>query len=297
MASTQVTCPLCHSSETRYHLNCKDHLVSDEEFNLIHCNNCGLVFTQDAPGPDKIGRYYQSQNYISHSDTKQGLTSRLYHIARQIMLPAKRKTVQQFTGKTCGKLLDFGSGTGYFIRHMADHGWGAQGIEIDDGARNYAKEWTGLTVEDPETLSSLPDNHFDVITLWHVLEHIHDLQGTLSQFHRILKKDGNLVLALPNYTSLDAGHYKENWAAYDVPRHLWHFSPDTVRHLLSDNGFRLEKLKPLPFDAFYISMLSEKYVGHSLSHLRGALIGFRSWLHSQTNPERSSSLTYIARKN
>jgi len=296
MSSTQVNCPLCNSSQTRYHISCKDHLVSDETFDLVQCTDCGLVFTQNAPKPDEIGRYYESLNYISHSDTKKGLTARLYHLARQVMLPAKRKTVQNFTGKTTGTLLDYGSGTGYFIRHMADYGWETQGIEIDKGAREYAKEWTHLPVDSPETLAALPDNHFDVITLWHVLEHVHDLTGTLSQFNRILKNGGHLVIALPNYTSTDAQHYKENWAAYDVPRHLWHFAPKTVKTILSDNGFQLDALKPLPLDAFYISMLSEKYQGHSLALFRGIIHGFQSWLKSLRDQERSSSLTYIAVK-
>ncbi len=297
MPSPQAICPLCNSSQTRYYLNCKDHLVSDETFDLVQCADCRLVFTQNAPAPDEISRYYQSQNYISHSDTKKGLTARLYHMARQVMLPAKRKTVQNFTGKNTGALLDYGSGTGYFIKHMSDYGWETQGIEIDERAREYAKEWTHLPVDSPDVLASLPDNHFDIITLWHVLEHIHDVKETLSQLHRVLKSDGHLVIALPNYTSPDAEHYKENWAAYDVPRHLWHFAPKTVRNVLSDNGFRLDSLKPLPLDAFYISMLSEKYQEHSLPLLRGIMMGFQSWLKSLPEPERSSSLTYIAVKN
>ncbi len=296
MPDSQIHCPLCSSAEVSFHLRCRDHLVSNEAFDLFRCSSCELVFTQAPPGPAEIGRYYQSPDYISHSDTKHGLTARLYHLARRLMLSAKRKSIQKNTGRNKGRLLDFGSGTGYFIRHMADHGWEAQGIEIDQGAREYAKRWTGLPVDVPEKLASFLENQFDVITLWHVFEHLHDFKEMLARFHRILKADGKLILALPNYTSFDAQHYREFWAAYDVPRHLWHFSPVALARCLDAAHFQLKAMAPLPFDAFYVSMLSEKYQDHRLFPLRGLLNGTASWFITQKEPERGSSLVYVAGK-
>lgn len=288
-------CPVCGASTIHPALEAKDYTVSGETFAIWHCDGCTARFTQDVPGKEGIGPYYQSDAYISHSDTKEGLVNRLYHRVRAITLRAKRKLVERACGKAAGHLLDIGCGTGAFLHTMQEAGWTVKGLEPDGGAREKAASLYGLSVDPIDGLFALAPGSYDVITLWHVLEHVHDLRAYADHFRGLLKPGGTLIIAVPNYTSLDAAHYGSAWAAYDVPRHLYHFSPQSMEALLKPTGLSVVRLKPMWFDSFYVSMLSERY-RHGKDHLIGAaLTGLRSNFKAWGNTGRCSSVIYIIR--
>ena len=288
-------CPVCGASTIHPVLEAKDYTVSGETFSIWHCDACTARFTQDVPTKEAIGPYYQSDAYISHSDTKEGLVNRLYHQVREITLQSKRKLVQRASGKTNGHLLDIGCGTGAFLNTMHLSGWTVKGLEPDPGARKVAATRYNLSVDPTDGLFALPPASYDVITLWHVLEHVHDLRPYIDHFRQLLKPDGTLFIAVPNYTSLDAAHYGPTWAAYDVPRHLYHFSPKSMDHLLQPSGLRVTSLRPMWFDSFYVSMLSERYK-HGRDNLIGAVLtGSRSNLKALGNTARCSSVIYVIR--
>ncbi len=289
------TCPACRSHQIERVLQAKDNTVSGEIFSILHCRQCTLRFTQDVPAAGDIGRYYQSGNYVSHSDTKKGIINRLYHMVRNFTLVRKKNLVRKASGMQTGSLLDIGAGTGAFAHTMQSAGWQVTALEPDETARQNALKNYGLPLQLPETLFSLPGKSFDVITLWHVLEHVHDLHRYLDTFRTLLKPNGTLIVAVPNYTSYDAAHYGECWAAYDVPRHLYHFSPQSMRQLLQQYSFAIADMKPMPFDSFYVSMLSEQYRHGSNRYANAFATGLRSNSNASGNPERSSSVIYIAR--
>jgi len=289
-------CPLCTSEKISLHLICKDHLVSGEDFGLYKCASCGFVFTQDHPDEAAMPQYYESDDYISHSDVSKGLSNKLYRQVRGIMLRRKKNLIQKKTRLIKGTLLDIGCGTGYFAGTMKKAGWLVTGIEINEKARNFAVSRFSLNVMSPEQISSLPSKSFDCITLWHVLEHFHNPFKYFSEISKLLKPGGLCLVALPNCSSYDAKHYRQFWAAYDVPRHLWHFEPFSFNHFLKKAGFRCEEIRNLPFDVFYISILSEKYKGSGIFFIKGLIKGTLFFLQSLLNTRRSSSIIYLLRK-
>lgn len=290
-------CPICDSTDLEPFLKCKDYYATGEEFELIKCKQCGFGITQDFPVQEVVGKYYNVPNYISHSDTNKGVINKLYHIARTIALKSKSKIVTKHAPFGAHSLLDIGSGTGYFLNKMKHNRWLVTGVEKDEGARQYAKSKFDLNVHDHEFLFQIGEKKKDVVTMWHVLEHVEKLNDTLAQIHYILKKDGVAVIALPNKDSYDAKAYKDKWAAYDVPRHLWHFSPNDFELLANKHNFKLEEMKPMYFDAFYISMLSEKYKGTFAGSIAGLFKGGIYFLRSLFDKNKCSSITYILRKN
>lgn len=243
-----------------------------------------------------MGRYYESPDYISHTDTRKGLMNRAYHLARRVMLTRKARLVERVAGRREGTLLDIGTGTGYFAHAMARRGWRVKAIEKSAQARAFAEERFGLAVDAENALPGYADASFDAITLWHVMEHLEHLNETWSELFRLLKEDGALVAAVPNFTSYDAAKYGEAWAAYDVPRHLWHFSPSTMQQFGSKHGFKLAEQHPLPFDAFYVAMLTEKHKGRRAAFLRGLQTGAQAWFSTLARKERGSSMIYVFRK-
>jgi 2-polyprenyl-3-methyl-5-hydroxy-6-metoxy-1,4-benzoquinol methylase len=290
-----ASCPLCGSANIYPCLTAKDHTVSRESFEIMHCGNCSGRFTQDVPAVSAIGKYYQSSAYISHTDTREGIINKLYHQVRKITLNKKKKLVQQVTSLKKGRLLDVGAGTGLFVQTMRKAEWEVIGLEPDEGARQLA---AGLNIklDDPATLFSLSSASFDVITLWHVLEHVHDLHRYLDQCRKLLAPTGKIIIAVPNYTSGDASHYGANWAAYDVPRHLYHFSPQAMQLLLKKHDFKIEGAFPQWFDSFYVSLLSEQYKTGKTKLLKGAWEGMVSNFKTIGNKERCSSVIYVATK-
>lgn len=289
-------CPVCGSAGLTNVLQAKDHTVSGELFWIVECQACSLRFTQDVPDEMSIAPYYRSESYISHTDTSKGLVNRLYHQVRKRTLAHKRKLIEKITGLTGGKLLDVGSGTGSFLHEMKTHGWDTAGLEPDEGARKMAKERYQLELAGISHLSQLTAGRFDVITLWHVLEHIHQLAATIQQLKAVLKDTGKLVIAVPNYTAADAGIYKAYWAAYDVPRHLYHFSPQSMKVLMEQNGLKIADYKPMWFDSFYIAMLSSKYKNGRINWLAACWNGWRSNLRAIGNAKKYSSVIYVITK-
>jgi 2-polyprenyl-3-methyl-5-hydroxy-6-metoxy-1,4-benzoquinol methylase len=273
-----------------------DYLVSQETFDVWVCDHCGFRFTQDVPDEQEIGKYYESADYISHSDIEKGLMNRLYHLARNMMLTAKAGHVTRATGLRQGWLLDIGSGTGYFAHLMTEWGWTVRAIEKNAQARQFAQEHFGLKSDGEEAFNTLQDKSFDCITLWHVLEHLQHLNIMGDKFYRWLKDDGALLIAVPNNASADAHHYGADWAAWDVPRHLWHFNPDTMRLFAQKHGFKIVKTIPMPLDGFYVSMLTERHLGHKMSFIKGLWQGTCAWVSSWGRKERSSSLIYVLKK-
>lgn len=291
-----INCPLCKSSTIEKRFTCKDHFATGEPFDIFHCKECGFVFTQGTPDEKEIAKYYESPTYISHSDTKKGFVNTLYHIVRDIMMRRKTSLIKKLTLLQNGRIVDYGAGTGTFANAMQRKGWEVTAIEKSEAARELAKEKYTLDIHPEEYLSEIENNSTDVVTMWHVLEHIQDPGKLLDETHRILDETGIAVIACPNCSSYDADNYKENWAAYDTPRHLWHFTPSTIMKLGEKHGFILERQYPMPFDGFYISMLSEGYKGSRLKTLRGIWNGFLGLCATMDKCSASSSIIYVFRK-
>ena len=288
------SCPNCGSGDISYILSAKDNTVSGEEFEIWECKDCTLRFTQNIPEQENIARYYQSEKYISHSDTNEGLVNKLYHLVRKRTLLKKQNLVEHSTKKKHGSILDLGAGTGAFLNTMQLAGWDSVGLEPDTTARKKARELYGLNLKESNELFSLASDNFDAITLWHVLEHVHQLHEYVIKFRELLKKDGKLFIAVPNFTSKDAATYKKYWAAYDVPRHLYHFSPKSMEILLNTHGFILEKIQPMWYDSVYVSMLSEKYKTGKANNVNALINGVASNLNAFFDNSKCSSLIYIA---
>ena len=274
----------------------RDHTVSGEMFPVFACSACTARFTNDVPDEGSIGAYYRSKDYISHTETSRGLVNSLYHKVRKITLRQKRDLVRTQSGRNTGDILDLGCGTGAFLEVMMHAGWRARGLEPDEGARDIARA-RGVDVSGTDAFFSLPEDAFDVITLWHVLEHVHRLHEYVDHLSRIIRMDGILIIAVPNHTSTDAVHYGAAWAAYDVPRHLYHFSPRSMQVLAAKHGFHVAETKPMWFDSYYVSMLSEGYRYPGMwGMMRATWQGTLSNLSAAGDRSRCSSLIYLLRK-
>lgn len=290
-------CPACSSPSIHSTFSVVDYTVSNEEFTIWNCDNCNLHFTQDGPDINNIAPFYKSNNYVSHSDTKKGLINKLYHLVRTYTLKQKYKLIKSSTNLNKGKLLDIGAGTGAFANTMQKNGWEVIGLEPDATAREQAAKNYYLQLELPNNINQFEGASFNVITLWHVLEHVHDLKGYWNHFKKLITKQGQLIIAVPNYTSQDAQHYGQYWAAYDVPRHLYHFSPQSIELLASQFGFTLKSIHPMWFDSFYVSMLSEQYKNGKPNLLNAFWIGLLSNCKAIFDNGKCSSIIYVFTKN
>jgi 2-polyprenyl-3-methyl-5-hydroxy-6-metoxy-1,4-benzoquinol methylase len=293
--TTLSNCPCCGGNSFEPFLTCKDYTVSQETFAIVSCKACNFKFTNPRPSAEKIGGYYKSENYISHSNTGKGIISKLYKAVRNYTLKGKVNLIEKHSKK--GNLLDYGCGTGMFLSAARSSTWNVYGIEPDSGAREFAKKESSAEVyADVETAHGMLANvSFDCITLWHVLEHVLDLNQTLAWFNSKLKPGGTLVIAVPNYTSFDAQHYKEHWAAYDVPRHLYHFEETTMRTVVKKAGFKHIQSLPMKFDSFYVSMLSEQYKTGKINYPSAFLNGLISNLKAK-EAKNYSSVIYVFKK-
>ncbi len=289
-------CLICSGTQFRPFISSKDYTVSNELFHIVECVNCGFKFTNPRPTEESIGKYYQSSEYISHSNTSKGLINSIYQVARRFTISKKVKLIKSITpnGKT---ILDYGCGTGEFLHAMKETGWVAKGIEPNSEARNFAINKYLLEVFEPSEIMSFPSKLFDSIALWHVLEHIHKLNETIETFRKLLSDKGKLIIAVPNSNSADSKIYKHAWAAYDAPRHLYHFNSDSIFKLFSNHQMKVDKILTMPLDAFYVSMLSEKYLNNSLSFIRGIVNGVSTNIKSLSDKNNSSSLIFILEKN
>lgn len=288
-------CPLCENPGIKYLFTCQDYLVSGESFEIFTCPQCRFEFTQNHPSEEELPDYYESENYISHSDSGTSFTNKLYYFTRKIMLGRKKSSLKKITGINRGILLDIGSGTGSFAAYMNKEGWDATGIEINEKAREYSIKKHGIKAFGPGMLKSFADSSFDCITMWHVLEHLYDPLKTLTEVRRLLKSEHQALIALPNNFSHDSRHYKRFWAARDVPRHLWHFNPDSFTFIASKAGFEVTEVKRLHADVFYISYLSEKNKGSHLPFIKGIFKAMAFSFLSLFDKYKSSSLVYVIR--
>ena len=288
-------CPVCGSAAINPLLTVRDHSVSGESFVIWQCSDCTLRFTQDAPDEASIAPYYQSPDYISHSNTRKGLVNQLYQEVRNYTLNQKASLIDRSTGEK-GRVLDLGAGTGAFLNTMKKKGWQTIGLEPDAGARAQAQQLYNLELGELHDLDRLTENSFDAVTLWHVLEHVHQLHACLDRLHALLRTGGKLFIAVPNYQSLDGQAYKLFWAAYDVPRHLYHFTPRSMETLMQRHGFRITAKKRMWFDSFYISLLSSKYKNGRTRWLGAFLNGLRSDIRALGNKDACSSIIYIIEK-
>lgn len=269
------------------HLTLKDHSVSGEEFQLLYNKELDMLETFPEPKGEKLSEYYKSEDYISHTDTKRNLLEYVYHSVRQIALKRKLKLINSFSSED-KNLLDIGCGTGDFLETALKANWNITGIEPDENARQIANSKTNNSVFETKHLEKLKPSSFDVITLWHVLEHLPNLEMHTALFKSLLKPNGTLVIAVPNFKSCDAQHYKSFWAAYDVPRHLWHFSRTSISELFKRENMKLVKTLPMIFDAYYVSLLSEKYKSGFINPFKALWIGFRSNQKAKRSKEYSS---------
>ena len=289
------SCLICGSENIQTFLECKDHFLTKENFIISQCNNCNFRFVNPRPKREKIGAYYQSDDYISHSESKKGIVNFIYNLIKGYTLPKKYLLINKYSKGN--KILDIGCGNGDFLNLFKQRNWETYGIEPSPKARNHAITKFNLNVNsDNKFICEINDGFFDVITMWHVLEHIHELSELLQEIKRTLKKDGVLFVAVPNPDSFDAKHYKEYWAGYDVPRHLYHFNSQNIIDLLKKYQMNVVQVLPMVFDSFYVSMLSEKYKTGKNGYLKGFYTGFISNLYG-IKTKNYSSMIYVIKNN
>ncbi|MFD2036407.1 class I SAM-dependent methyltransferase [Belliella marina] len=297
MKKRLTKCPLCKSGLFLNHLEATDHSVSKEKFLLCKCSNCNFVFTNPRPSIESIGKYYEFEDYISHQDKSNNLTNWLYKIVRNITLKNKLAWINQYH-ENKGTILDIGSGTGYLLNTANKDGWNTKGIEPNEIAREKAKAFGLEIFQSIEELD--PNEQFDAITLFHVLEHIHALRKTTKSIVNKLKDDGTLFIAVPNIDSWDAAYYQAHWAALDVPRHLYHFNQNTVKYLAKEMGLRIVEKKPMKFDSYYVSILSEKNKHSNQSNIKtlwkAFVNGYKSNNWAKSHKGNYSSILYILKK-
>ena len=286
-------CPICKGTTFQDQIKCKDHTTSKETFTIASCTTCGLLATTPRPSGEHLHQYYLSPEYVSHTGGSKSAIDRLYIFARKKTLRWKYKLISKI--KEPGLLLDYGCGTGEFLNAMKQAGWQVWGVEPSPLPRSKATEllMTPLTVA--SSLAKLPNGQYDVITMWHVLEHIEKIESTLQDVQHLLKQDGVIFVAVPNHESHDAKHYREHWAGYDVPRHLWHFSKPAIQRLFQNHGLELQQIIPMKLDAYYVSLLSENYQhpkSKISSSIRACYHGFLSNLKAKQN-SNYSSLIYV----
>ena len=296
MTTTEANiCPVCDSQNNRKVFHTFDYLVTGKNFDIIECNKCTLRFTFPLSNPQKIGKYYQSEDYISHTDIGNSMINILYKFVQRFTMRLRARIVENYSGLTSGSILDIGCGTGLFLVEMQINRWNISGVEISESAQRFAQEITDTKIyNQDEFMQSLPQ--YDVITLWHTLEHLYDLKKYMYKISASLKNKGIVIVAVPNYMSLDADYYQHDWAAYDVPRHCYHFSKMAMNKLFNECGFTLVDIKHMPFDPFYVSLLSEFKVRKKRNIFKALWIGWRSFWNGRKDTNRASSIMYVFEK-
>lgn len=278
------------NNNQKVYVTAKDYLVSGESFDLLYDSEREMLITSPQPSLENLSKYYESEEYISHTDNKKGVVNFLYQKVKARALQSKTNLIFKLN-KGTGSLLDIGAGTGDFLKVAKDKGWNVHGVEPNENARELA---AAKNIFLKETIEEYAGTQFEVITLWHVLEHLPNLEEAIQQIENLLAPGGTLIIAVPNYNSYDSKYYKSFWAAFDVPRHLWHFSKNSMK-LIFSNNLTLEKIKPMIFDSFYVSLLSEKHKNESSSFVKAFLIGLWSNISAWSNKEYSS-LIYCFKK-
>ena len=273
-------------SNKKHFLTVKDYSVSKETFDLYYDETLDMLITYPQPSLENLGKYYESEDYISHTDNKRSLFEKLYHFIKSIALKNKLNLINSLQPNK-GKILDIGAGTGDFLSVAQNDGWQTIGVEPSAKAKSIAMN---KGVSFVELTTELENNSFDVISMWHVLEHVPDLDKQIKELKRLLKPTGTLIIAVPNFKSFDAKHYGKFWAAYDVPIHFWHFSKKAIQLLFKREEMKLEKVLPMKFDSFYVSLLSEKYKSGKMNFIKAFFIGLQSNWKAKKNFEYSSHI-------
>ncbi|MFM1753189.1 MAG: hypothetical protein RLZZ236_128 [Bacteroidota bacterium] len=273
-------------SNKKHFLTVTDYSVSKEVFDLYQDEELDMLITHPKPGLDVLGRYYESADYISHTDSKRSLFEKVYHFIKGIALKNKLNLINSLQPNK-GKILDIGAGTGEFLFVAQQNGWNTTGVEPSEKAKKIA---INKGVSFVEALAQLENHTFDVITMWHVLEHVPDLNHQIKELKRLLKPSGYLIVAVPNFNSFDAQHYGKFWAAYDVPIHFWHFSKTAIQKLFQKEQMELVKILPMKFDSFYVSLLSEKYKSGRMNYVKAFFIGLWSNIKAKSDMEYSSHI-------
>ena len=279
-------------SNKKYFLTVKDYSVSKETFDLYYDETLDMLITHPQPSLENLGKYYESEDYISHTDNKRSLFEKLYHFIKSIALKNKLNLINSLQPNK-GRILDIGAGTGDFLSVAKNDGWQTIGVEPSERAKSTA---INKGISFVEQTSELENHSFDVISMWHVLEHVPDLDKQIKELKRLLKPTGTLIIAVPNFKSFDAKHYGKFWAAYDVPIHFWHFSKTAIKLLFEKEEMKLEKVLPMKFDSFYVSLLSEKYKSGKMNFVKAFFIGLQSNWKAKNNFEYSSHI-YILKNN
>ncbi|MCF6169719.1 MAG: class I SAM-dependent methyltransferase [Bacteroidales bacterium] len=287
-------CPVCGKNEFSPFLETRDYFLTQEVFSLVQCKHCSFVFTNPRPLDNKLHAYYNSPDYLSHTVDSFSFTGAIYKRLRNANIRNKFKLVNSF--KQGKKLLDIGCGTGELLSYFKNKGWEVKGIEPNKSARSFAQKSHHLDVIDETGLDKLEPESFDVISMWHVLEHVPDLNGRMMQLNKLLNKEGRIVIALPNLGSPDARKYGAFWAGLDVPRHLYHFTQSTLQLLLKKHEMELVGSFPLKFDAYYVSLLSEKYLKRKVPYFPAFVNGLRSNFNAKKNNNYSSMIFVIKQK-
>lgn len=285
------TCPSCGDQHFTAVLHAIDYTVSKNTFEIVQCESCHLRFTNPRPAANQAGKYYQSEDYISHSNTQKGLVNQLYHYVRNITLKQKTNWIDAYKiGDK--KVLDIGCGNGHFLKACQEKGWNVQGMELDPETAKRASELLKQDIH-PSIKNINQNESFDLITMWHVLEHVYEIKDYFEFFKQHLSPKGKLLFALPNHLSYDAEVFQQYWAAYDVPRHIYHFNPNTLAFLAKQHGFQLIKSKGLIFDSFYIALLSNQYKYGNKKLIASFFIGLFSNLKAYLKTGNYSSNLYI----
>ena len=279
-------------SNKKHFLTVKDYSVSQETFDLYHDEELDMLITYPQPSLENLGKYYESVDYISHTDSKRSLFEKCYHFIKSVALKNKLNLVNSLQPAK-GSVLDIGAGTGDFLSVVKENGWNTIGVEPSEKAKAIAKRKGVSFVEET---SELENNSFDVITMWHVLEHVPNLDNQIKELKRLLKPNGSLIIAVPNFKSFDAKQYGNFWAAYDVPIHFWHFSKTAIKKLFAKEDMELVKVLPMKFDSFYVSLLSEKYKTGKMNFVKAFFIGLQSNWKAKKNFEYSSHI-YVLKNN
>ena len=287
------SCPIC-TTEMKFKFVTKDYLVTGESFDIVECEACSIRTTTPFPDKKIIGNYYSSDDYISHDDKVSGIFDSIYGLVRTYQLNKKKKLIGKYFNKSNGKILDIGCGAGDFLQYMKEDHWNINGVDTSNKARKIANKKLNIKVMDPKDWINNKEK-YDVITCWHSLEHVHEPWVYLDKIKKSLTLNGFLIVALPNYQSTDAKIYKEFWAAYDTPRHLYHFTIKSMNKTIKPHGLNIESIYRMNFDPFYVSMLSAKHMGKSF--MSGLINGFKSWTLSIFSKDKCSSLIFIIKKN
>lgn len=272
----------------KFNMKIKDHFLSQEIFEVKPSDYPGILETYPKPSEEKLAAYYDSPDYISHQIDTKSLKDIIYQGVKTYMIKRKKQQILKF--HQSGKILDIGAGTGDFLLAFNNESWQKFAVEPTEKLHSILKQ---KDIQRSDNLSEFDDNSFHVISLWHSLEHIPNLQETILELKRLLKPDGVIFIAVPNFESYDAHFYKSYWAAWDLPRHLWHFSRSGLKSICSQSSLKCIKEKALPFDAFYVALLSENYKPRGI-RMRSFFIGMLSNLKAMVNKE-FSSVIYVLR--